>query len=702
MARLLCKRGAGLSIWLLAIGLIVSAAKSVRADDFKFVHPGLLNSQEDLARMKMAVAAKEEPIFSGYEVFRQHPESQANYMMKGPREAVGRGNGWTGPAQSLYDADANAAYQCAIMWCITGDKAYAEKSKQILNAWSATLKTIGGRDAVLGAGLGPFKMINAAEIIRYSNAGWSDADIQLAEKSFQQAVYPVIKDFAPFANGNWDTAAIKTVIAIGVFCNDRDMYERGLRYYVKGQGNGRLTHYIINETGQCQESGRDSQHSQLGLAHLGDAAEIAWNQGLDLYGYADNRLLKGFEYAANHNLGGQVPYVDWMDRTGDAHNGGEAVWRQIAAPGPLRAVYEEIYNHYVNRMGLSAPYTQKAAESIRPEGQGVAGNAGINGADHIGFGTLLFSRPKTPPRRSSLGVPAAPGAIVAQTSAGAIKLNWIEPIGAASCNLKRATTPGGPYVVVAKDVRTSSCTDPTVEPGKVYYYVASASNAAGESADARETAICAGLPAPWKRQDVGQAVVPGSTQFDGRMFTLEGGGSAIGGTGDQMQFAYMPLQGDGTITVRYVPQVSSQHLQFGILMRESANADSAQVAFLIQRGGRAGPGGWSMVLLSRTNTGAAAMEVASSNLEAPTVNEGRLLQPCWLRLARAGNVFTASFSTDGKQFAQVGTTSASLKSGLLAGLGACSRLISPNASASTTVMVDDVSVSGWQPPANGK
>jgi hypothetical protein len=236
-------------------GLLLSVVGLARGDGGGFVHPGLLNSKEDLARMKAAVAAKEQPIFSGYEVFRQHIESQATYVMKGPREAVGRGAGWSGAAQGVYDADANAAYQCAIMWAITGDKAYAEKSKQILNAWSSMLKTIGGRDAVLGAGLGPFKMANAAEIIRYSDAGWDDGDIKQTEKCFREAIYPVIKDFAPFANGNWDTAAIKTVMAIGVFCNDRDIYESALRYYVNGAGNGRLTYYVVNEAGNARRRG---------------------------------------------------------------------------------------------------------------------------------------------------------------------------------------------------------------------------------------------------------------------------------------------------------------------------------------------------------------------------------------------------------------------------------------------------------------
>ena len=127
---------------------------------FAFVHPGLLQSRADLDRMKEAVAAKSEPIYSGYLIFNSNAESQLSYKMRGPLAMVGR-NPTVG--QTTYDSDANAAYQCAIQWCITGNRAYADKSKAIINAWSATLTNITGRDAVLMAGLGPFKMVNAAE-----------------------------------------------------------------------------------------------------------------------------------------------------------------------------------------------------------------------------------------------------------------------------------------------------------------------------------------------------------------------------------------------------------------------------------------------------------------------------------------------------------------------------------------------------------
>ena len=90
-----------------------------------FIHPGLLHSKEDLERMKMEVANKENPIYSGYQLFIQNPVSQSNYKMQGPLAMVGR-NPTVG--QANYDNDANAAHQNAIMWYITGDSVYALKA----------------------------------------------------------------------------------------------------------------------------------------------------------------------------------------------------------------------------------------------------------------------------------------------------------------------------------------------------------------------------------------------------------------------------------------------------------------------------------------------------------------------------------------------------------------------------------------------
>lgn len=641
-----------------------------------FVHPGILHSREDLERMKNAVAKHEEPIYSGYMMFLQNPVSQYTYKMQGPMEMVGR-NPTMG--QGTYDSDANAAHQNAVMWAITGDKRHADKAIEIVNAWSKTLKSITGRDAVLMAGLGPFKMVNAAEILRYTNTGWSVSDIQQTEKHFKEVIYPVLKDFAPFANGNWDAAATKTVMAIGVFCNDRNIFESGLRYYVAGHGNGRLTHYIINEEGQIQESGRDQGHTQLGIGMLAECAEIAWKQGLDLYSYHNNRLLKGFEYVAKFNLGNEVPFTEILDHTGKYHHTKIAIQDR----GPLRAVYEQVYNHYVNRLGMQAPFTGQAAEKIRPEGPGRPG------ADHPGYGTLFFTRPSAKVMITT--APAAPGGLIVTGSSKENTLTWVASIGATAYTVKRASKKGGPYTVLAKNVQEEKYTDRNVKAGTLYHYTVSAINSKGESSNAYPTSVTAGLPQSWKQQDIGNVKIPGSTQYNGQQFTIEAGGMGIDSTRDAFHFTWMSMNTDGAITLRFVPQTNSQFSNMGIMMRDGLAVDAPHVSLMLYPGktGQIEAPDWHVRLLTRGKRGEpTGVKNIGPSLAAPAVTFGRLTGYCWLRLQRKGDRYTGFVSYDGNKWTELGNVSLPLKKTLHVGLAVCSGM--PNA---TTVQFDQVSIS---------
>lgn len=660
--------------------LVFGAAELARAQGF--VHPGLLHSQEDLDRMKRAIAAKEEPIYAGYEVFRKNPASQATYAMQGPLAMVGR-NPTVG--QGTYDADANAAHQNALMWCLTGDHAYADKAIALVNVWSGKLTSVTGRDAALMAGLGPFKMVQAAELLRYSNAGWVATDVQKTEQHFKTVIYPVLREYAPFANGNWEAAAIKTVMAIGIFCNDRALYEDALHYYVNGWGDGRLTHYVINDTGQGQESGRDQAHAQLGIGMLAECSEMAWHQGLDLYGYADNRLLKGFEYAAKYNLGNDdVPFVTTLDRTGKYFH--QKVSTQ--ARGQLRPLYEQVYNHYVKRRGLAAPFTQQAAEKLRPEGPGNPG------ADHPGYGTLFYTRSAEKAGVKPTTKPAAPGGLVAKGLPTGTALTWIAAVGATDYTVKRSTKKGGPYAVIAQHVAAPAYTDKATKAGTLYYYTVTARNALGESPNAYETGSSAGLPAPWKQQDVGPVQVAGSALYDGEQFRLEGAGSRIDSTGDQFQFAYLSLKGDGVITARFVPQVSSQFSQLGLMLREGLTTNAPHAALLLapQKTGQIEMPNWSIQLVTREAVGGpTSTRQTSASLAEPVVTFGRLVGYYWLRLERKGNTITGTISPDGQTWTLVGTLTTSLKKDLYVGLAACSRLTT----VTTTARFDKVTVTGW-------
>lgn len=580
--------------------------------------------------------------------------------------------------QSIYDTDAAAAYQNAVMWVLTGQKAYADKAIEIVNAWSRTLKSITGRDAVLMAGLGPFKMVNAAEILRYTGSGWSAAEIQKTEDHFKNVIYPVIKDYAPFANGNWDTAAMKTAMAIGVFCNDRPIFEKALRYYVAGAGNGCLFNYIINETGQCQESGRDQAHTQLGIAHLADCSEMAWQQGLDLYSYGDNRLLKGFEYTAKYNLGMDVPYIVRVDQTGKYLN------RQISpeARGHFRTVYEEVYNHYVKRAGLAAPYTSQVADKIRPELQGAGG-------DNTGFGTLFFTRPAVSLPGKAAVKPLVPAGLIARTSTtGGNTITWIKSVNADHYLVERALDKNGPYTRLGNAVTGSTYIDHQAQNGKLYYYTVRAVNGPGQSEWAYPVAVTTGLPPGWKKADIGPGSDLSYADFDGGKFTLESGGMPADSSDGRLML-YKNLNRIESITARYVPQISSQTTIMGLTLRQGLAGSGDKVSLILKT---ASPKvseapRWIVKLSCQSNHDQAGSKTISLPVADDTIiTNGRLTGYCWFRLTRKGERYSGYLSADGEKWTLVGAVTSPMRGQIKAGLV----ISSGNPAISTRVQFDRV------------
>lgn len=82
-------------------------------------------------------------------------------------------------------------------------------------------------------------------------------------------------------------------------------------------------------------------------------------------------------------------------------------------------------------------------------------------------------------------VPSAPTNLVATPGDGQVGLAWNASSGATDYRVKRSTTPGGPYTQIATPAATTY-TDTAVTNGTTYYYVVSATNIAGESANSAQ------------------------------------------------------------------------------------------------------------------------------------------------------------------------------------------------------------------------
>ena len=81
--------------------------------------------------------------------------------------------------------------------------------------------------------------------------------------------------------------------------------------------------------------------------------------------------------------------------------------------------------------------------------------------------------------------PAAPTGLTASAGNALVNLAWNASTGATSYHVKRSTTTGGPYTQIAAPTATSY-TDTGLTNGTPYFYVVSAVNSGGESANSTE------------------------------------------------------------------------------------------------------------------------------------------------------------------------------------------------------------------------
>ncbi|MEZ0217312.1 MAG: alginate lyase family protein [Rariglobus sp.] len=323
-----------------------------------FTHPGILHSQADLDFVRARLAVKEEPWTSALAAMRTSEFTQLGYKPKIIPVIDPHANN-----VGYLMKDASAAYGHALLWCLTGERAHADKALEILDASGTKLVEIqiGRSDqGKVTAGFVGGKFASAAELMAHyrqpdgATAGWPKASADRFRQMLLTVFYPRIETFKPTFNGNWDACMIATMLSLAVFCDDQPKFNRAVAYYLNGKGHGSLTHYIYTH-GENQESGRDQIHGQMGLGALAASAEIAKKQGLDLYGAANNRLAAGYEHMATYLAGHDV---------------------KITGPVPVSPhgrdrfmpIFELAYQHYVIEKKLDLPFLRAAAEQHRPEG----------------------------------------------------------------------------------------------------------------------------------------------------------------------------------------------------------------------------------------------------------------------------------------------------------------------------------------------
>lgn len=100
----------------------------------------------------------------------------------------------------------------------------------------------------------------------------------------------------------------------------------------------------------------------------------------------------------------------------------------------------------------------------------------------------------------SVLLPAAPAGLSGDSGNAQVSLTWGTPLWATSYNVKRSTSPGGPYTTIA-NVITPAYTDVNLVNGVRYYYVVSALDSYGEGPNSSEFVIIPNIVVAWFKAD---------------------------------------------------------------------------------------------------------------------------------------------------------------------------------------------------------
>lgn len=360
-----------------------------------FTHPGLLNNAGEIAHFAAQAEAGVGLWSQGYQkVATGVNDAGVAFINHTPQPATAYTAAvhWSQPgiARSLLD-DARAAYANALIWKVTDNAAHAGKARETINAWTGTMTTIlnsagnpmtaadSRQDYMLYTSYSWPAMIWTAELLRSdTSSGWTASDDTVFKGFLTNIVRPAVEHSSNNLNNNWASWRIAYKVSDAAYTEDTVRFEQAMQEW-----RTHVSSYIgANLYGEMQ---RDLWHSQMGLAGILSAAEVALKQGVDLYSYNNNQLLRCLEYQIPFYLG---DYTNWPFST--------AVVPGVQVDGAtLWNIYEMAYNHYHNRLGLPTPNLEAMlnALAVKPIPNPPADGRPYRAEDFFrtGYGTLTHA-----------------------------------------------------------------------------------------------------------------------------------------------------------------------------------------------------------------------------------------------------------------------------------------------------------------------
>ena len=335
-------------------------------------HPGTLQDAALLRALKRSLDAKDP---KRLELWKQ--------MVTSPRGRIDKRKQWAPPRDlkgrewsMAAKMSAAGSMRYALEWVMTRNPKADKAAIEILNAWAAVRSfTPDATDRLrhhrLVGGINLGYLPCAAELLMSSGTSWPEAEQQRFKTTWRKTILPIVAAERPNPyNGNWDLACAWTILASAVMLDDRALFDSEIERLRHAKTNACFTIYLL-PSGQCQETGRDVGHSQMGLYFASLCAQIAWSQGIDLYEGDDYSLGRCYEYLAMFQQGeDRLPYEIYNDAIGRSSRHQSPV-PSAKGRGKFQKIYEMVYHHYRDYRGTELPHVRKVLEEhTRPEAPG--------------------------------------------------------------------------------------------------------------------------------------------------------------------------------------------------------------------------------------------------------------------------------------------------------------------------------------------
>ncbi|XEC94400.1 LamG-like jellyroll fold domain-containing protein [Paenibacillus tarimensis] len=375
-------------------------------DESGFKHPGVGLTKDILENVRTQVRAQKEPwntyfnhmLLSGAAAKNVGSNNQSGSDPTKPASDAFNSQGFNG----RFIADGLKAYTQTLMYVITGDEVYRANAMRIIRIWSQMdpAKYAYFNDAHIHTGIPLYRMVTAAEILRYTSTQtqeleWTDQD---TADFTNNLIIPVTETFN-YTNSRFMNQHLYPLIGSisgYIFTGNRDRYNEGVEWFTvnktavdQGQNGAIKALFRLVDTNiltgekvdppvvQHVEMGRDQAHGAgdvtnaeiLSRLLLGQETKVDPVEGtvstapnaVGPYEFLDNRILKAADFFARFMIGYDTPWIPVAAHT-DVNGNPTIIYKELSEQyrGRIGGNVYDLYYYYKYEAGVNmeveAPY----------------------------------------------------------------------------------------------------------------------------------------------------------------------------------------------------------------------------------------------------------------------------------------------------------------------------------------------------------